>query len=64
MAYGKIICPVCNITLQTIEKIETCPVCKSYIADKTDQSQHLGMTTVAAKGPGLHPIDNVIQDVY
>lgn len=62
--YGHITCPVCNTNLETIEKLETCPVCKAYIADKIDQSQHEGMTTATVEGEGLHPIADVIQDVY
>jgi Zn finger protein HypA/HybF involved in hydrogenase expression len=62
--YGSLRCPTCGTNIQTIEKVTYCPACKAYIADKVDQSNHEGVTTANATGPGLHPIKDVIQDVY
>ena len=63
MAYGNVRCPICSTNIQTTEKIEHCPACKTRIADKLAQSQATGITTAYASGPGLHPITDVIQDV-
>lgn len=32
--YGKIKCPVCGTSIETLAPLEYCPVCKAYIGDK------------------------------
>lgn len=59
-------CPICgaNIQLEN-EMIERCPSCKEYIGDKLGYSgDGTGLTTATAKGEGLKPLSDTIQDTF
>lgn len=62
-------CPICsaNIELSPSEQaaLTNCPACKARIREKIDKLEgREGMTTVTANGPNLHPVNDLIQDVY
>lgn len=56
-------CPICSCNIETDEPVVKCPACREKI-DHLLEDDEPGMTTATAKGPGLKPLNDSIQDVY
>lgn len=56
-------CPICAANIQSDEKPKVCPACKEDISALLHDDEG-GITTATAKGPGLKPLTDSIQDVY